>query len=335
MNTYPNYLEKAKKDYLNALGKPIEYGTVIHSGRQNTVIDVTDYSGTRSCMRYRTALEFWYEDCVKEPFVESLDVVDIPKVRFYNDKVKPQLLISEFVEGKLLHEIDVTPELAQKVGEAMVDYHISSNMASTYMDFIKGVKSSTTWVEDFISSLREEAEACGYSNSDIENLTNLCQTIFPNDTQERLVLVHNDLHFKNIIARPNGSVCIIDWDSTIIAPREKDFVKLLDWSHGNANTVPTIVSAYQQKSGYELNMDAIEAFRIYACLRQIHFQTISAKQGIDNSVLEQKGFFAGNKEQHDRMCKALKNLGLSKWRMPGDAGSKKPTNTLIKNHEIV
>ncbi len=316
MTTKTDYIAKARTDYEAALGIAVRDASLIHDGRQNTIVKIEDAGGQQNCVRYRTAVEFWYEDCIKEPFMAALGVVDVPAVRHFNDGVRPQILISEFVEGPLLHVSGVSDDAATRVGRAIAALHVPSNGASTYLDFTQGKKSSETWVSQFLASLREEAVASGFDESDVADLNHRCGQIFPASTQNTLVLVHNDIHFKNLIQRPNGSICFIDWDSAVIAPPEKDFVKLLDWSHENTGTVPKIIRAYEDATGRPLNTDIVEAFRIYACLRQIHYQAASIQKGVDSAVLAQQGFFDDNKKHHQRMCQALNRLGLPDWRLP-------------------
>lgn len=315
MTSKIDYVTQARADYETAIGVAVDKTTLLHDGRQNTIIIVEDAKGQKNCVRYRTAVEFWYEDCVKEPFIESLRVIDVPAVRYFNDSVRPQVLISEFVEGQLLHVSGVSDETAPKVGHAIAALHVPAKGASTYLDFVAGKPSSESWADQFFASLKEEAFASGFDESDVKGLLKRCEEIFPSSTQNSLVLVHNDIHFKNLISRQNGSICLIDWDSAVIAPPEKDFVKLLDWSHENTGVVPKIIKSYEEASGRNLNQDIVEVFRVYACLRQIHYQAISIQKGVDSSILAQQGFFDDNKKHLQRMCAALNQLGLPDWHL--------------------
>ncbi len=306
------WVERATADAEKHLGVTIATAHLMHVGRQNTIVYLRDLRGLASCVRYRTATEFWYEDCVKEPFIESLGVIDIPKVRFADDSVRPQLLIYEFVEGALLHDMDINPVVATKVGELLAGVHVPARGATSYLDFVQGRQSTESWSVTFGASLLRTALLCGYGASGVEDLLERCTDSLIS-TEESLVLVHNDVHFKNMIQRESGSVCLLDWDSATIAPAEKDFVKLLDWSHHNTSAVESIVKAYEKRSGHQLNSVVIELFRIFACLRQILFQTVSAERGVAPSALRQRGFFAENDEQRERISACLTRLDLPTW----------------------
>ena len=308
-----HYVEQAKKDCLDRLGTEIVLARMLHSGRQNTIVHVRDTGGVDSCVRYRTAKEFWYEDTVKEPFIESLGIVDIPRVRCAADDVRPQLLICEFVAGDLLHDLAVDEGIARRVGRVMAAVHVPAHGAATYADFAAGMASERSWRAEFIGSLRDTALRCGYPAAGIDALIAVSDSAIAAAEARGLVLVHNDLHFKNIIRRPDGTLCLLDWDSAAIAPAEKDFVKLLDWSHHNGEAVEHIIDAYQESADRPLDWNLIELFRIYAILRQILFQSLSVAGGVQTSVLSQGGFFPETATQRAKLEDPLRRLGLRPW----------------------
>ena len=317
----PADIERAKQyeaiaaaDCSSLLGVEVANAELIHDGRQNTIVVVADTEGGKSCVRYRTATEFWYEDCIKEPFVESLGIVDIPAVLHADDKRRPQLLISEFVEGTLLHELTLNDEIAEGVGRLMADVHVPSNGASNYLDFVEGKKSDpeASWSGSFVEDFKSTAIDAGYEVDSIDAfLMKYLPTI--EAAESSLVLVHNDVHFKNMILRPIGRICLLDWDSAVIAPPEKDFVKLMDWSHHNEAAVDTLIQAYEKSRKYQLNPDLLNVFRIYSMLRQIVFQSKVAQEGLDQSKVAQGGFFADNTEQMQRLSHLLDEMEMPRW----------------------
>lgn len=44
----------------------------------------------------------------------------------------------------------------------------------------------------------------------------------------RMVLTHGEPHSANVLRQPNGQLLLIDWDSVLIAPPERDFAMLYD-----------------------------------------------------------------------------------------------------------
>lgn len=308
------YESVAAEDCSSLLGLEVAGAELIHDGRQNTIVVVEDVEGGKSCVRYRTAKEFWYEDCIKEPFIENLGIVDIPAVLHADDKRRPQVLISEFVEGPLLHELDLDDGIAESVGRLIADVHVPSNGANNYIDFSEGKKSDpeTSWSKGFVEDFRSTALEARYEDNSIDEfLTKYLPAI--EAAEDSLVLVHNDVHFKNMILRPVGRICLLDWDSAVIAPPEKDFVKLMDWSHHNETVVEKLVQAYEESRKYHLNPDLLNVFRIYSMLRQIVFQSKAAQEGLNQSKLAQGGFFADNTEQMQRLSHVLDEMEMPRW----------------------
>ncbi|HMS25238.1 MAG TPA: phosphotransferase [Acidimicrobiia bacterium] len=312
-------MERIGEDYLRLTGIAMADAEVIHDGRQNTVLKVTDKNGTTTIARYRTAKEFWYEDCVKEPLVKPFTEVDIPQVIAFDEEHRPQLLISEFVDGELLSDTDVDEFTATKVGAALARIHVTAGHAKNFMDFVQQKTSQGTWNDDFSQSFIDTALDCGFVESDARAVLTRCADAM-NRAEDRLVLLHNDFHFKNMIRRSDGEICVLDWDSASIGPAEKDFVKLLDWSHDNAAIVAHIIDTYQKATSTTLDPDLIELFRIFSDLRQISFQKKVTDIGVASQAISQGGFFATNSERFGTLNAALVRIGLQPWSTPSITG---------------
>ena len=50
------------------------------------------------------------------------------------------------------------------------------------------------------------------------------------------VLCHADIHTANIIVDPQGEIRIVDWDETLIAPKERDLMFFVDDGHKTRET---------------------------------------------------------------------------------------------------
>ncbi len=75
------------------------------------------------------------------------------------------------------------------------------------------------------------------------------------ERSEPWVVTHGEPHRANVIRNPHGGVHLVDWDTTLIAPRERDLHMVLDrdltgWDEYTANAGTT-----------SLNQEAIELYR--------------------------------------------------------------------------
>lgn len=75
------------------------------------------------------------------------------------------------------------------------------------------------------------------------------------------VITHGEPHRGNTIDTASG-VVLIDWDTTLLAPPERDLWMLADDD-------PTIVDEYQRLAGVEVDRDALELYRMWWDLCEI------------------------------------------------------------------
>lgn len=78
---------------------------------------------------------------------------------------------------------------------------------------------------------------------------------------ERMVLTHGEPHRANTITTADG-VVLIDWDTALIAPPERDLWALADED-------PQILDDYTARSGIRPNGDALELYRLWWDLTEI------------------------------------------------------------------
>ena len=75
------------------------------------------------------------------------------------------------------------------------------------------------------------------------------------ESSERWVITHGEPHRANVIRDPHGGVHLVDWDTTLIAPRERDLRMVLDEDL-------TGWDEYLAAAGHAtLNQQAIELYR--------------------------------------------------------------------------
>jgi len=67
--------------------------------------------------------------------------------------------------------------------------------------------------------------------------------------QPEIVLCHADIHIFNVLVDPEEQIHIVDWDETILAPKERDLMFLVDNSAAGAGVTPAAQTAFLQGYG--------------------------------------------------------------------------------------
>jgi len=104
----------------------------------------------------------------------------------------------------------------------------------------------------------------------------------PSGATAQPVLVHNDLHARNVLRRPDGGIALIDWDNAVIESPELEFIKLRHWTRVDAQGVlcpdhrlsDAAISAYAAAGGRRLDEDLLIAYTVLWLCRVIAFQTV-------------------------------------------------------------
>lgn len=117
-----------------------------------------------------------------------------------------------------IHELPVPDELAAQlrreafapVGAATVR-DLNAYLAATPPADALGEQLAAFWrtQQSVIGELLERGEALGRQ---------LAAQVPP------LVLCHADIHTNNLLVEPNGALWVVDWDETMLAPRERDLM---------------------------------------------------------------------------------------------------------------
>jgi spectinomycin phosphotransferase len=82
-------------------------------------------------------------------------------------------------------------------------------------------------------------------------------------SQEPWVVTHGEPHSANVIRTGDGRMCLIDWDTVALAPRERDLAAVLDGS-------TEVLAAYQRAAGpVAPRAGALEMFRLWWALAEI------------------------------------------------------------------
>ena len=78
---------------------------------------------------------------------------------------------------------------------------------------------------------------------------------------DRMVVTHGEPHSANVLRTPAGFV-IVDWDSALLAPPERDLWDL-------AGSDPTVLAAYTTASGTVVDQEALTLYRMWYDLSEI------------------------------------------------------------------
>lgn len=67
--------------------------------------------------------------------------------------------------------------------------------------------------------------------------------------QPEIVLCHADIHIFNVLVTPDEQIFVIDWDETILAPKERDLMFLVDGTQPEGEALHPNEAAFRQGYG--------------------------------------------------------------------------------------
>jgi spectinomycin phosphotransferase len=67
--------------------------------------------------------------------------------------------------------------------------------------------------------------------------------------QPEIVLCHADIHLWNVLVAPDERIFVIDWDETILAPKERDLMFLVDGTQPDGEALHPNEAAFRQGYG--------------------------------------------------------------------------------------
>ncbi len=256
-----NLTKKANHDYNDIIEKIIEKNnffsgkkySLITAGFTNTIYRIDDYI-VRICTNlsnesnFKNEIEF-YRKNKDNPYIPKMYFSDITKevVPYYYE-------VLERVEGQTLYEVWYKLSQTERINivKSIVEIMKSShNVKVDYFDFKK-------YIKDKISNILKESNL----NEEIFiNLLDKCDMYFE---ENKLGLVHRDLHFDNFIYN-NGKLTLIDFERSMIGSIDYDFrilsrYKETPWLWANEKTdMLTVESDYQDLM--DMFIDSYEELR--------------------------------------------------------------------------
>ena len=224
----------------------------IDAGFTNTIYKVNDTFIIKICTDINNENKFKKEiDFYKENASNNL----IPKLYYSNTEksyVPYFYEILEKVEGVTLYNVwhtfseEQREDIIRQLCAAMKQMH--SNIGAKY-DWSQYNKNK-------FNSLFEQAKNKGLLNEEEIEIINSAYSLFDKYLEsDKFVLIHNDLHFDNILFN-NGKIKIIDFERSMYAPKDFELHILYymirqPWKHANEECEKyTKVEDYKNIMGY-------------------------------------------------------------------------------------
>ena len=228
----------------------------VNVGFTNTIYIVNDKYVVKICTNYNNEKSFeketnFYKSNVNNDLIPKLYYSNIEKkdVPYYYE-------IIEKVEGVSLYNVwhtldeEQREKIIKQLCDAMKKFH--NNIGDSY-DWTKKTK-------DLFINLYEKAKTLNIFNYDESQLLDNAYSKFDKYLESNeFVLIHNDLHFDNIIYN-NGKIKLIDFERSIYAPRDFELDILYrmirkPWKFASEET-----EEYTRLEDYENIMNYIEKY---------------------------------------------------------------------------
>lgn len=224
----------------------------INIGFTNTIYNVNDSFIVKICNdidnedKFKKEIDFYKANAtnnlIPKLFYSNTEKLDIPY--FYE--------ILEKVDGLTLYNVWHTfsekqrEDIIRQLCDAMKQMH--SNIGESY-DWIK-------YNKDKFNSLFEEAKNKSLLNEEEIEIIDSAYSLFDKYIEsDEFVLIHNDLHFDNILVN-DGKIKVIDFERSMYAPKDFELHILYymirqPWKHANEECEKyTKVEDYKNIMGY-------------------------------------------------------------------------------------
>ena len=187
-----------------------------------------------------------------------------------------KLILYPFVEGLDGYQIELSDEHLKTFGAALKSIH-SLNLPATLSARLQRETFSARWrrellnfleqadVESFDEPLAEKLAAVLNTRQDeifelVRRTEELAQTLKARAPE--FVLCHSDLHAGNILIDKNAAFYIVDWDSPILAPKERDLMFIGGGQGFRGHTAEAELSLFYGEYGQtQIDMQALAYYR--------------------------------------------------------------------------
>ena len=108
---------------------------------------------------------------------------------------------------------------------------------------------------------RELAQCWRSHREEIDRLVTMAERLAPvaRDRGRPAVICHADIHAWNVMVEPGGGIVIVDWDSAMFAPRERDLMFVDGVAGGHEADPEAFFAGYGQ---VEIDADVMDYYRV-------------------------------------------------------------------------
>jgi spectinomycin phosphotransferase len=163
-----------------------------------------------------------------------------------------QILGSEL---RKLHEIKVPNSFQKQLRHETYSAKFRDDVTALYKR-IDTITATDNVAVEFIASLKKNAETIHRLITRAEELAQVLK-----DTPVQFVLCHTDIHGGNVLINKNNSIYIVDWDSPMMAPKERDLM-FIGGGVANVWNKPEEEAFFYKGYGHtEINKDILTYYR--------------------------------------------------------------------------
>lgn len=190
---------------------------------------------------------------------------------------------------KALHDLNVPQELKEFifVEDFSPKWRIS---VKKYLEKINNNSFSELISAGFADYLKSKQEVIQQLLERAEKLAPLLQK-----QNLKFVLCHADIHAANVMIDSNNNFYIVDWDTLLFAPKERDLMFIGAGIGGNWNKPEDEILFFQGYGGIKINSDALSYYR---CERIIEDIAVNCEQIFESNERPQ---------DRERMAKNFSN----------------------------
>ncbi|MBP9759037.1 phosphotransferase [Candidatus Dojkabacteria bacterium] len=216
------------------------------------------------------------------PFIDTLKITE---TEFTDDN---KVVLGALM--KKIHRLKIPNSIKSKINK----YEFSSKWAERLVHAIDKIQ-KTTFNDQLTIELVQFIKEKDYV---IRSLINYSQELTgePCLVSDEFVLCHGDLHFWNLITDKNNYFYLIDWDTVILAPKERDLMFIGSKIDNLWNTSQDIDLFYEGYGMTDINKSVQDYFRADRIIEDlvIMCDSICFSNISEEDKLKTLGFFKAN-----------------------------------------